>query len=253
MNEELQKIQEQLEALTALAQRSSTGEDPEDVWSDISAFEQSSKQELEQARSRRAEAESAREKADVEALEVIQAQFEHARKQAEEERTQAESERKSATKARTDAETALAEAESIRNDAEEQRSQIISQAKADAQSIRDEARRKSDEELNRVRGQVRKEVQAARRCVEYIRTAIAEELEAQKILGTVSKLRSIPSRPGAAVKPEDAEKGRSGASIVSIEQLVNEVLAGMSGSKPQGAGARNGAHKKASQPQPAKK
>jgi hypothetical protein len=162
----------------------------ESMWRQMMVYKAFADHDLSESRARRAEAEAVRERAEQEAFVNTQAHCEQLKAEAETERAQARKEREKAAEANRQAEQAFAKARETIAQAERDRDKMIATAEKQAQEIIDKARATAQQESTELRRQALKEVKSVLSRVETMRAAANEELETQRILTGVAKLKA---------------------------------------------------------------
>lgn len=146
--------------------------------------------DLSESRSRRAQAETAREKAEEENVEATRHLVDGLRGEADRKNREAEGLRAEATRVLQQAEAERARAKDEVKEAARTRDRVVAEAQQKAQEILDQARASTQRECTELRRQALGEIKAVMGRVENIRAATDEELEAQRIFTNVAKLKA---------------------------------------------------------------
>ena len=242
MPEDNKGPQEQVELLRAFSADDSMEDKVDSLWRQLMVYKSFADSDLSEAKIRRAEAEAAREQAEMEAVRTTKLTCERMRSDAERDLRAAEEKVAAATKAREEAESKLKKAKELRSKLEEERDQIVADAQKQAQEILEEARTTAQRETKDLRRQAFKEVKTILTRVENMRAAINEELETQRILTNVSKLKANSRRvlaeggheygdgalasEGEADPPEAEQEVSGGSDDPVADQTVNGGPAG---------------------------
>ena len=190
MAEELKDAKAQLDLLRSIPLDSPTDEKVETLWRQLMINRSVSSGELAEAKARRAEAEEAREQAEKEAINTAQAIAGGLKAEAERELTEAKRIAEEARHTRQSVEAELDRLKVKKADAEKERDQVIAGAQRSAQEIIDQARAAAQRETTELRGQALKEIKTVLTRVEAMRASVNEELEIQRILTNVAKLKA---------------------------------------------------------------
>ena len=97
-------------------------------------------------------------------------------------------------KARQDADAKQRQAKEMKAQAEKERDQVVAEAHKKAQEILEQARAATEQETLELRRQAFKEVRTILTRVENMKAAVNEELETQRILTNVTRLKANSSR-----------------------------------------------------------
>jgi vacuolar-type H+-ATPase subunit H len=162
----------------------------ESMWRQMMVYKAFADHDLSESRARRAEAEAVRERTEREALANTQALCVKLRDDAESERMEARREYENAAETNRKANEAFAKAKEAVAQAERDRDKMIASAEKQAQEIIDTARAAAQQETTELRRQALKEVKSVLSRVETMRAAANEELETQRILSNVAKLKA---------------------------------------------------------------
>lgn len=216
MAEELKDAKAQLDLLRSIPLDSPTDEKVETLWRQLMVNRSVSSDELAVAKARRAEAEDEREQAEKEAIDTAQAIAGGLKAEAERELAEAKRIAEEARHGRQSVEAELNRLKAKKADAEKERDKIVAEAQKSAQEIIDQARSAAQHEATELRGQALKEIKTVLTRVETMSAAVNEELEIQRILTRVAKLRAnsravISEFPEAVVCEQDPEPEPNGA------------------------------------------
>lgn len=216
MAEELKDAKAQLDLLRSIPLDGPTDEKVETIWRQLMINRSVSSDDLAEAKARRAEAEVAREQAEKDAINTAQAVAGGLKAEAERELTEAKRIAEEARHTRQGIEAELDRLKVKKADAEKERDQVIAEAQKSAQEIIDQARAAAQRETTELRGQALKEIKTVLTRVESMRASVNEELEIQRILTNVAKLRAnsravISEFPEAATYEEEPEPESSPA------------------------------------------
>ncbi len=181
---------DELELLRATSLDDS-GEDKVDAqWRQLLVYKSFADNELSDARARRAQAETAREQAQMEAIRTTQLQCARLRTEADAELHQAMDVKSDAAKLYQEAEAERDRAREFKGQATEERTKIIAEAQRKAQEVIDGAHDIAKRETTELRRTALKEVKAVLARTENMRSAADEELETQRILTNISKIKT---------------------------------------------------------------
>ena len=192
MPEEQQvNFKDNLEVLQSIRLDDGTEQDKVDaLWRQLMVYKSFGDSDLTDAKSRRAQAESAREQAQMEAIRTTQLLCARMRTEAELELQETKKSKMEADKNRQYAEEELRRAKERRDQADTERVQIIAEAQKKAQSIIDGAHDIAKRESTDLRRHALKEIKGVLGRVESMRSLADEEVETQKILSNISKIKA---------------------------------------------------------------
>ena len=190
MAEELKDAKAQLDLLRSIPLDGPTDEKVETLWRQLMINRSVSSDELAESKARRAEAEEAREQAEKETISTARAIAGGLKAEAERELTEAKRIAEEARHTRQSVEVELDRLKAKKLDAEKERDQMIAEAQKSAQEIIDQARSAAQRETTELRGQALKEIKTVLTRVEGMRASVNEELEIQRILTNVAKLKA---------------------------------------------------------------
>jgi dsDNA-specific endonuclease/ATPase MutS2 len=214
MPRETSSFKEQLDVLRSFSEEGSTEEKVEALWRQLLVFKSFSEDDLAQARSRREEAEAAREQTQMEAVRTTQLLCARMRTEAEIELQKAQQTAAEAAKAKQEVEAELNRLKEARAALDREKEQIIAEAENRAEEIVANGRAKAQHETTELRRQALAEIRTILSRIENMREAASEELETQRILTNVAKLKAT-SRWLLSSEPShhnlDGLDGESGA------------------------------------------
>ncbi len=194
MPERAEDIKEKLEQFLSFPLDESLEEKVESLWREHMGRGSHMDADLSEAKARRAQAEATREQAELEAVRTTQALCDRMRAKAEQELKDATGLRAEAQNAHRGAEADLKAATETKEQAEREREHIISDAEKRAQDLIEQARTDAQQETTELRRQAFKEIKTILTRVETMHAAVSEELETQRILTNVAKLKTSPRR-----------------------------------------------------------
>ena len=181
--------QEQLDLLRSLPLGDSS-ERMDALWRQLMVFKTFTEGDLSAARSRRADAETAREHAEREAAASTRQLYENVKTETDRKLAEVERLRSEAADTIERAEVEKTSAKEAKKEAERSGERIVAEANKKAQEILEQARRTTQQECNELRRQALLEIRTILSRIETIRVATDEELEAQRIFTNVAKLRA---------------------------------------------------------------
>ena len=245
MAEELKDAKAQLDLLRSIPLDSPNDEKVETIWRQLMINRSVSSDELAEAKARRAEAEDAREQAEKDAINTAQAIAGGLKAEAERELTEAKRIAEEARHTRQSVEAELDRLKGKKAEAEKERDQLIAEAQKSAQDIIDQVRSAAQRETTELRGQALKEIKTVLTRVEAMRASVNEELEIQRILTNVAKLKAnsravISEFPEAVTFETDPEP----ESTMAPEPRANEQPE-PERAEPEGAAVRPARRKRA--------
>lgn len=181
---------DELELLRNMSLDDSEVDKVDTLWRQLLVYKSFADNDLSDARARRAQAETAREQAQMEAIRTTQLQCARMRTEVEAELQQASDIKSNAAKLYQEAEAESDRAQEVKAQAEEQRAKIIAEAQRKAQGIIDGAHDIAKRETTELRRTALKEVKSILGRAENMRAAADEELETQRILTNISKIKT---------------------------------------------------------------
>ena len=191
MPDEQVNFKDNLEVLQAIRLDDGTEQDKVDaLWRQLMVYKSFGDSDLTDAKSRRAQAESAREQAQMEAIRTTQLLCARMRTEAELELQETKKAKTEADKNRQYAEEEIRKAKERRDQADAERLGIIAEAQKKAQSIIDGAHDIAKRETTDLRRHALKEIKGVLGRVENMRSLADEEVETQKILSNISKIKA---------------------------------------------------------------
>lgn len=191
MPEEQVSFKDNLEVLQAIRLDDGTEQEKVDaLWRQLMVYKSFGDSDLSDAKSRRAQAESAREQAQMEAIRTTQLLCARMRTEAELELQETKKAKMEAEKNRQYAEEELREAKERRDQADNERLQIIAEAQKKAQSIIEGSHDIAKRETTELRRHALKEIKGVLGRVDSMRSLADEEVETQKILSNISKIKA---------------------------------------------------------------
>lgn len=191
MPDEQVNFKDNLEVLQSIRLDDNAEQDKVDaLWRQLMVYKSFGDSDLTDAKSRRAQAESAREQAQMEAIRTTQLLCARMRTEAELELQEVKKSKAEADKNRQYAEEQLNKAKERRDQADTERLQIIAEAQKKAQAIIDGAHEIAKRESTELRRHALKEIKNVMGRVEGMRSLADEEVETQKILSNISKIKA---------------------------------------------------------------
>ena len=160
------------------------------LWRQLLVYKTFADNDVSGARARRVEAEATREQAQVEAIRSTQLMCARMKSEAELELQEASKVREKAHIALEDAHAEIEKSKEAKVQAEKERQKIIAEAQKKAQEIIDASQEIAQRETTQLRRQALTEVKAIMSRVQDMREAADEELETQKILSNIAKLKA---------------------------------------------------------------
>ena len=180
----------QIDLLKSLSLDDTTEEKVDAVWRQMMIYKSLNGGELSESKSRRTQAEAAREDAEAEVVRTTQAACDRMRAEAEGVLQEASRLRTEAQSALTQAQSEFARATEVRSEAEQRAQQFMTESEAKANDFLEEKMAAARLEATELRRQALIEIRTMLSRVEEIGAATSEELETQRILTNVAKLRS---------------------------------------------------------------
>lgn len=202
--------EDQMELMRIFSADEPTEGKVESLWRHLLVYKSFADSDLSEAKIRRAEAEAARERAEMATLRATELACE---------------------RMRSDAEKHLLE---LRSKVDEERERIVAGAQRQAQEILEEARTAAQQETKDLRRQASEEVEAILSRVENMRAAIDEELGTQKILTNVSKLKADSRRILAENGHDHSDKALASEDEADLSQIGRAVNGGPDNTVAQG-------------------
>ena len=176
--------------------------------------------DLTESRARRAEAESVREQAEQISYSRVQMVCDRMKAEADVDRQEAKDAWEEANNAKLKAEEQLIKTKATKEQAQKDHEKILEDAKRDAQEILEQSRSEAQHEVTELRRQALKEIKTVLARVENMREATNEELETQRILTNVAKIKATALWFDEDEAPDwDAELATVGsASTVTVDE-----------------------------------
>ncbi len=160
----------------------------EDLWKQLLSYRSNAPNELTEAKARRAQAEATREQAVLDAVRNTQAVCERIRASAERDLQDAKAVKEEMLRLKQRAEEELRQAQAMREQSEQEVQRILGEAKGAGQDIVSQARLAAQKEATEYRQAVLIEIKHVLTRAESMSSAIAEELETQRILSSVARI-----------------------------------------------------------------
>lgn len=190
-NEMKDELIEQLNLLRSIPlDDSAQAEKIDALWKQMLVFKSLGASEVPDSRSRRAQAETAREQAQMEAIRSTQLLCARMRSEASAQLQEAADAKARADKLKTQAEAEYAEAREAREKVDQETARLIAEAEAQAEQIRTTAREESEHEATELRRSAMQEIKSVLDRVEQLQLATKEEYETQRIFSNVSKIKA---------------------------------------------------------------
>ena len=178
----------------------------EALWRQVMVFKAFSDNEVVEAKTRRGEAEAARDRAEQEAAESTRQLCESLKSEADRQVVRAQESQAKAERLHLEARRKRDRADELVKEAEAAGVRIVSEAQQRAQETLDEARKTAHRECAELRHQALKEIRAILARVESVKEATDEELETQRIFSNIARLKanstSMLARPAG---PDDGD------------------------------------------------
>ena len=188
------KTRDNLELMHPLAADDSTEEKVEALWRQLMIYKSFSNNDLSESKARRAEAEVARERAELETVRTTKMVCDRMRSDSERALEEARHANTEASEALRKAKSELSRVSEIRADLDRERQKVVNEAESTAHEIVDQARATAQKEATELRRQALKEIRTVLTRVEDMRSAFSEELETQRMLTNVAKLNASARR-----------------------------------------------------------
>ena len=189
MAKNVDRTEEQIDLLRSIP----LDEQPEKLdalWRQLMVFKTFAEGDLSETRSRRAEAEAARERAEEETVESTRRLYENLKSEAARKLDEVERLKEEATRAIDQAEAEKVSAREAKKDARKAAESLLAEANQQAREILDRARSDAQMEGVELRRQALLEIKTILSRIETVRTATDEELETQRIYTNVARIRS---------------------------------------------------------------
>ena len=209
MPDKVDKTKDQLDLLHSLPLDDSTEEKVEALWRQLMIYKSFASNDLSESKARRAEAEASREQAELETVRTTKGVCDRMRAEAERELEEARRASAEATEALQKAKYELSRASEVRADLDRERQKTVNDAETKAQEIIEQAQANAQQQATELRRQALKEIKTVLSRVEDMRSAFGEELETQRILTNVAKLKASSRWLWAeAEEPSEGEDGQ---------------------------------------------
>ena len=162
----------------------------EELWNQIMLNRALDDPQISQAKARRSEAEQAREQVSLDTASAAKLLCDGMKSEATKKLEEAETARAQIERERQQVETELGRAKETRAEAERARERMLAEAEEKAQKIVDKARTATQEEVSELKRRALEEIKGIMARVDSIRVAAEEELETQRILTNIAKLKA---------------------------------------------------------------
>ena len=162
----------------------------EELWNQIMLNRALDDPQISQAKARRSEAEQAREQVSLDTASAAKLLCDGMKSEATKKLEEAETARAQVERERQQVETELGRAKETRAEAERARERMLAEAEEKAQKIVDKARTATQEEVSELKRRALEEIKGIMARVDSIRVAEEEELETQRILTNIAKLKA---------------------------------------------------------------
>ena len=182
--------EEQIDLLRSLPLDDSTEEKVETLWRQLMVYKSFAANDLSDAKARRAQAEVSREQAELESIKATKLLCDRMKSEAARELEDAQKAKSEALRAKERAEDGLAKAHEERARLDKEHDSIVAKAQQRAEEILQQARATAQQESTELRRQALKEIRTVLSRVENMREAVNEEMETQRILSNVARLKS---------------------------------------------------------------
>ena len=190
MPKNIPKTSEALDLLRSIPLEETIEEKVDTLWRQLMVYKSFSDSDKSEAQARRAQAETAREQAETEVVRATAALCDRMRAEADRELQEATRLREEVEREREKLESDIRRAGDFAADTKTEADRIAAAANVSAQELLDEARATAEQESTQLRRQAIKEIRDILRRVEGMKDAIGEELETQRVLTGVAKLKS---------------------------------------------------------------
>ncbi len=186
------------------------------LWRQLLVYKNYADGDASEARARRIEAESNREQAQIEAIRSTQLMCARMKSEAELEVQEASKIKQQAHIVLEDAHAEIEKSKEIKAQAEQERQKIIADAQKKGQEIVDASEEIAQRETTKLRRQALAEVKSIMGRAQDMRNAADEELETQKILSNIAKLKATsrwvmtePEAENNSQMPQDWSSGHA--------------------------------------------
>lgn len=232
------ELKEQLDLLESLSFESSSDEKIDSLWRHLMVYKAFADNDLADSKARRAKAEAAREQAEREAIEATRALCERMRAEAARELQDAKNIHMEAAKVRQEAEGEYMKARDVRERAEVDAANVIAEAQRKAEDIQEQARQAAHREITELRRQALKEIKLVLSRLEDMRAAADEELETQRILTNITRLKATSRWFMSESSYSDSEAESSTPASDPFKADINGSASEPEAKRPVEAGAR---------------
>lgn len=177
----------------------------DELWRQIMVYKTFADADLSEAKMRRAQAEAARDKAEQETAATTRRLYEGLKSEAGSKLAEADALKSEAQLALEGAQLESRRARKVVAEAEAERDRILAEAKQKGSEILEQARETAQRETTELRQQALREIKEILGRVEGLRAAADEELETQRILTDITKLKS--NSAALMLEPNPASDG----------------------------------------------
>ncbi len=191
MSDEAREVKDQLDLLRSYPIDDSVEHEKVDaVWRQLMVYKSFSDGDLSDAKSRRAQAEAAREQAQMEAIRTTQLLCAKMKSESAMELQEANKYRAEAERYREEANAEFAKAKAFMDDSKKEVKEHIADSQRKGQEIIDGANEIAQRETTELRRNALKEIKAVLTRVETMKSTADEELETQRVLTNISKIKA---------------------------------------------------------------
>ena len=191
MSEEAREVKDQLELLRSYPMDDSVEQEKVDaVWRQLMVYKSFSEGDLSDAKSRRAQAEAAREQAQLEALRTTQLLCAKMKTESAMELQEARKFKAEAESYKEEAHVEFSKAKGFLEQSKKEVKDHTAEAQKKGQEIIDGANEIAQRETTELRRDARKEIKAVLSRVETMKSTADEELETQRVLTNISKIKA---------------------------------------------------------------
>lgn len=208
------------------------------LWRQLLVYKTFADNDVPEARARRVEAEATREQAQVEAIRSTQLMCARMKTEAELELQEANKIKEQAHVALEEAHAEIEKSKETKAQAEQERQKIIAEAQKKGQEIVDASEEIAQRETTKLRRQALSEVKSVMGRVQNMRDAADEELETQKILSNIAKLKATsrwvmtePEAQNNTLLPQPSEHASNGGASAQHKPQHSKKSAGEKASK----------------------
>ncbi len=191
MSEEAREVKDQLELLRTYPIDDSVEHEKVDaVWRQLMVYKSFSDGDLSDAKSRRAQAEAAREQAQMEAIRTTQLLCAKMKSESALELQEANKIKAEADSYKEEAQAEFAKAKAFLEESRKEVKEHVAEAQKKGQEIIDGANEIAQRETTELRRNALKEIKAVLTRVETMKSTADEELETQRVLTNISKIKA---------------------------------------------------------------